>query len=465
MILDPREVQAISGVVRGKLVIGLLVLSHGAALWLGMQRHAVVADASAADAEKQTTASSPAPVDEAAELGAKLRGYAERGAARDKEEAAAKEEQPDEDALLEEARARLAADPGADLEAIVLAGTANPNAEIPMETYAAFGVWLDRDPLAAVRWFGKFMKGGRRGSFGDELGNYFLRSGFGRLGEMLEVAGSGRDEVMRSVQFVLEVRGDRDEVMSAAGLMKSAAERVDLLGNVMASPQQLAGNLAAIRASFSDADATLFLSKIWDKAGALALLDEVRAAGFPAKAVQLFEEAAKAGAGKEGHRALEDDLIWSGPNDSQSKAEEELWQGQIGPQEFYERIKAGAASGTSEAQVLQQVFDQMMRVDPRAGVAWAQQAVPDWGGLFTAHVMSKSEALVPEMRLTIAAQAWRDGVPEENDGEAVEMLIHGYESMARDDPETWHDMIAKLPAGPLRDFVEKVEEAKEEGGR
>ncbi len=445
--------------VRGKLLIGLLVLSHGAALWLGMQRHAVVAEASAADAGKQATASPPVTMDEAAELRAKLHGYAERGAAREKEEAAAKEEEPSEDALLEQARARLAADPGADLEAIILAGIANPNAEIPVEAYAAFGVWLDRDPMAAARWFGKYMKDGRRGNFGDVLGNYFLRAGFGRLGEMLEVAGNGREELMRSAQFVLEVRGDRDEVMRAAGLMKSAAERMDLLTSVMAAPGKLAGSLAAIRAGFGDADATLFLSKIWGEPGALALLDEVRAAGFPPEAVRLFEKAAQEVASSEGPGAARDNVAWL-DSDEESQAEKELWQGQLGPQEFYERMKAGAAPGTSEAQLRQQVFDKMMNVDALAGVAWAQQAMSDWGSLFTAHVMSKSETLVPEMRLTIAAQAWRDGLPEENDGEAVAQLMQSFGSMAEDDPGTWQDMLGKLPAGPLREFLEKQEDGR-----
>ena len=422
-------------------------------MWLGTQRQAVTSS-SAGDAANQASASSSPQDDDAPELSAKLRGYVERGAAREQAEETRAQAEPTEESRINVAAALLAADPNSDVAAMVLAATANPDADLLPETYAAFSVWLDRDPMAAIRWFGKYAKDHSGRDFGEELTRHFNRTGFGQLAEMMQASGIGRDVVLHSVFAALDERASRDEVMQVASLLKSPAERIALLSNVMSSPEQLAGSLSAIRASFSDADATLFLSKLWDDRGALALLDEVRAAGFPPDAVNRFEESARKAASLTGPGATRDnDLLWS-EADSGSDAEVELWQGRIGPEEFFERIKGAAAAGTTDAQLLQMVFDQMMHVDPQAGVAWAQQTVPDWSSLFTAHVSTKSSpVLEPEIGILIAAQAWRDGLPE--DGVTVMNLLNGHWNTATDDPEAWQDLIGKLPSGPLREFLEK----------
>ncbi|WP_265594293.1 hypothetical protein [Haloferula sp. BvORR071] len=406
--------------------------------------------------------SSSAPADEAAELLAKLRGYAERGAARDQKEAA--ETGPDEETRLAEIRARLTADPNSDVVAMVLAGTANPNAEIPLESYAAFGVWLDRDPLAAIRWFGKFAKDQARGKFDEELWHHFTRSGFGQLEEMMAAAGIGRDAMMGSIHAALEDRKDRDELLRVAAMLKSGSERVDLFNSIMGSPEELAGNLAAIRTSLGDADAILFLSKIWDSKGALDLLGELHATGFPPDIVERFETEAKKAAAKESKSAAGgDDIVWTDP-DGQSEADTELWQGSIGPQEYYERLKDAAGPDVSDASLLQMVFSQMMQVDPRAGMAWAQKSVPDWGTAFTTYMTAKPDSVpVPEMLATIAAQAWADGLPQDRTG--LNKIESSFAGIYRDDPEAWRDAVGKLPAGPLRQALEQsaVGEDEEDG--
>jgi hypothetical protein len=266
--------------MRRTVCIVALVASHGAALWLGKASppSGVVSEVplGAVPAPKQT-----------GNLAAFLRG--EEGGGRAEEEA---EAAPGEGELVAAARAAIPAD--ADVAAMVKAGAADPDLELPPEILAAFGLWMDRDPVAALRWFAGWPgDGASTPGLVEEVGRHLGEGGAEHLALYLKEVPALRDFLIDEVELIAD-RAEPEFTLRLAATLGSATDRLEVLSNCFGfgSLDRMKGHLAEIRRLLDDGAASEFLGTIGRVAGDdPELVSELERAGFPAYAIgQLLAE-------------------------------------------------------------------------------------------------------------------------------------------------------------------------------
>jgi hypothetical protein len=256
------------------------VASHGAALWLGK-----TSPGSGVGSEA-VSASVPAPK-QAGKLAAFLRGAAAGDRTAEETDAA-----PDEGALVAAARAAIPAE--ADVAAMVKAGAADPDLELSPETLAAFGLWVDRDPVAALRWFAGWPGDGASTSeLVAEVGRHLEEGGAEHLDLYLKEAPALRELLIDEVESIADA-AEPDFTLRLAATLGSATDRLEVLSNRFGfgGPDRMKGHLVEIRRLLDEGAASEFLGTIGRMPGDdPELVSEMERAGFPAYAIgQLLAE-------------------------------------------------------------------------------------------------------------------------------------------------------------------------------
>ena len=447
--------------MRAGWVILLLVASHGAALWLGAQRHGD------APVEKKEISS---PV-VAADGRAQFKDLLERAAARDDDDGLDFEER------IQAARERMPAD--ADLLAILEAGTIDPGANFTPETVAALGVWFDRDAMAALHWLARFYEENEGSEFDTEITRYFSRGGIDQLRRFIDAEPGIREYLIaRAVEMLAEGEdeGKGGRILKVAGTLAAGADRVELLTGAFQDPDQLEGNLAAISAMLDRSGAVAFLNEYGNRRFT-SLLDEVRAAGFPEAAVRRFEEAChdepKGKLGRNNVKMLpaltNADFIGSGSgtgssilpplplptDDHAEELAEELaeWRqrvamGRSTPAEFFAYLKSTKPAGPGgERDLVRTVLEAGLDSDPLGTVAWLRETGAGWREELMRYHLG---FLPPEMMARLAVD-----FPEED--ELAEEFRSGvqrdYRRWLAADREACWQSIEALPPGPMKELL------------
>jgi len=464
------------------LIATLLAASHGTALWLGSRRQV---EAPLAPGQGRAKTEAPAP---------DLPALIERGRAL----AAGEDAEGEQDfaASVQAAKGKLPAH--ADLRAILEKGIADPHADFSPETIAAFGVWLERDPTAAVHWFAGFYREYGESEFDEELRCHFQRSGLASLQAWIDAAPQIRSCLIRCAAGSF---GEEDggRVLQAAASLKSPADRVALLGEAFGSVA-VAGQLASIRALLDRSGACEFLYAIASHRNA-GLLEEVRSAGFPEIAVRRFEEAVqRESAGKLGRNNI--DAILTNPNRMGQDAAitrtnadfigtvaggsfpvvpspQEVLRNTFGSPEFVSEVEtrqellaegrltvvdfaawlesAAPQHPERERELLALVAKTSLREDPRATFDYLQKVNPEgWEEIVA--TQTAWDDLPPELLTELARQ-----VPESDPpGPVHSGLVGSCEEWYQKDPQACMAAVDAFPSGPLKDRL--LEIGKEEGG-
>lgn len=462
--------------MRGKLVIGLLVLSHGVALWLGMHRHAV-----APPAVGQGQAKTTAPASSLASLVEKGRALA----AGDESE----DDKPDFQTLVDAARGKFPAN--ADLRVILEKGVESPYADFSAEIVAAFGTWLERDPAASLHWFSGFHREYGYSEFDEELKSHFQRAGAGSLQAWIAAEPQIRSCLIESAAGSFgEQEGGR--ALQVAASLTSASDRAEFLKDAFGKIP-MAGQLSSIRALLDRDGALEFLDCIAEDGENAGLLAEVHSAGFPEVALRRFEEeVSKEPEGKIGRNNI--DAVLKNPNrigPGQTRTNADLigtLAGEPGdcpppvpgdlPDFSYEMMSrcdlleegmisvGGFASWLESAlppqadrqhEMLAKLAEVGLSNDPRGTLDYLQQADPEgWAEIVVTH--AEWDKLPPELLAELARQ-----IPETDPtGPVHARLLRSYNEWYGKDPQACMAAVQAYPSGPLKDRLFKIGAKEEE---
>ncbi|WP_367874554.1 hypothetical protein [Luteolibacter sp. Populi] len=458
------------------IIVMLLAASHGAALWLGAAQRVPVTAGEAAKAAGKADGG-----------GLTLQALIEGSRQPEK----AGEEEEDFDLRVQKAKDKIPAD--ADLGALVRAGTVDMEAAMSPETVAAFGLWLDGDPVAALRFGGKFYRDHDYSEFDEELKRYLERGGLPKLHELMEAVPLAREQLINTASAALEDLS-RAEALQVAGRLKSPTDRLELLKSVMDNGEDVKGNLSQIRGLLDKSGAAAFLQMLESDSEATGLLDEVRAAGFPEAALKSFEASIR--------EREEEDSDSIGINrgnidaipgflrgrtnsdfievlqipgipinrnnidailDGRGAARESLvgiaipenevvfaaaTQGRMGSQEIYAALKANNSNGQAgERDMVRIALDLGIRKDPAATLEWLRGTGGDWQSLLAEVIPDKRRDIAPEVLAELVTDAWKGGSPPE---ETLDRLSHSYARWFEADGDACSASIRKLGDGALK---------------
>lgn len=267
-------------VVRRLLIILLLVTSHGFALWWGSRTPRNGSDdTSAALAE--------AAADKGPELRRILSEFrADRAAVERKEE----EDKKTLAARIEQARSLIrSGDDAAGMVREAIRRAEKPDAEV----LAAFGLWLEHDPAAALREIQDQMTTGHW-QYREEIARHFGRQGLAKLQELLDVAPKSKRILLISAYESLPENGGVELALEAAAGLRRQRDRLELL-NYGSTAEKMRGHLGQAAGLFDKAGAVAFLGglQLGPQTDLAALQEEARNAGFPPEALAALDRAAK----------------------------------------------------------------------------------------------------------------------------------------------------------------------------
>lgn len=205
----------------------------------------------------------------------------------------------DEGELVAAARAAIPA--AADVAAMVKAGAADPDLELSPETLAAFGLWVDREPVAALRWFAGWPGDGASTSgLVDEIGRHLEEGGVEHLALYLKEAPALRDLLIDEVESIADA-AEPEFTLRLVASLDSMPDRLQCLKNRFGfgSPDRMKGHLAEIRRLLDDGAASEILGSFGRRAGDdTELTSELERAGFPAYAIGQFLAEREGGSGQ-----------------------------------------------------------------------------------------------------------------------------------------------------------------------
>ena len=275
-----------------------LVLSHAGAWWLGEVSRGSSGRSSAA-ANGNGSAKPAADADpawwtpEAFAQRGKERNKALRAAAHAAELAA--EQEPEWSEQVDAAERKLLAsgrDPAAILKELSSSKEAQELAGIDFnaEHSAAFRLWIARDPAAALAWAGPIERDHGGDDFAEELKRWIGSGGHLKVGEYLDRFPLIADNLFNAAEHMAVERGPAFTLELAAKLT-DPEERTTILHDGFDEIEKFSGHLAQLRGLMNDLEATYFLMGHLTNFGRIEpeLLEEIRQAGFPAKALAKFE--------------------------------------------------------------------------------------------------------------------------------------------------------------------------------
>lgn len=482
--LDPRQGPAIPVPVRRIVIVLLLLASHAGVLLLGLQEQAGTSAGTAAPPASQQAV---APERESYGVAELLR----KAEARQKKE---------EDEYSDEAMAKRAAEvaaamakipEGADLAAMVKAGTTGQE-EVSAQTVAAFGLWIDRDAVAALRWFGTWDPGYATSDFDEELKRHLQAGGLAMVDHYLKEVPLSRACLFYEIDNMAADRGNDFAVEVAAGL-SDPDDRLELLNTVFDETEELKGNLAKIRSLLPDPEANALVKQLEENDAYTGMAEELRSAGFPAETLARLDarHAAQEEAEREyAEREKDEDDEKEPPRDmaerirvevadwrpdrfiySDTEFREmvpdfsqwctELQEGRVQPQEVIARLQAAIPGSEALGDplrliVLEKTFD----ANPRQGLEWLRTAGGDWKASFNYLVGSAGLSMPPELLESVVRDAYAgEEVPTRLEDE----LVRTYTRWAQNDPEGCEKAMRKMPEGSLREKLAAALEGKDTG--
>lgn len=236
---------------------------------------------------------------------------ARRGAERE-EEPAGDENEPEWEEQVAAARRKFP--PGGDPAAILakaIAGLKDEGDDLTAEQTAAFGIWLDRDPAAAFAWLGPSSRDFFLTELGDEVHRWLAGGGYQHLNEYLDRFPLATDSLISAAQELVEERG-LAFALNLAGTLQDPGERTNLIYQSISEVEDLSGHVAALRSCLNPVQAGSFLENDLVDFGLPppALLEEIRKAGFPEKALATYEEWIREKQEKGDEGEVRDERLW-----------------------------------------------------------------------------------------------------------------------------------------------------------
>jgi hypothetical protein len=481
--------------MRLPLIVALLVVSHGAVMWLGSSRNSGAASSSPASAPGKAE-SSGLSLDALVQTGRRISASRE-----------AKDETADIETEVGHARSKFAAD--ADFRAILEAGIVSPW-DVPPEMRAALEAWLDRDPLVALGWISDFRREYRSNGANDAVVAYFRRGGVSRLQEFIGKEPRIREYLVECAADSFE-KGDEDRALQVAATLTRVSDRRELLKGGFSSGM-LAGHLESIRRLLDDKEADKFLDSIAGYSHE-ELLEEVKQAGFPQEAVLRFErEILEGPPTKMGRNNI--DAILNNPNrvdtgatwdsilhtnsdfigvlpelpsavgstglgtfglgqdpspDGQvmigpdllaeiQRRSELLRQGRLSPAELASWLKEVGPGGPElDRRIARIIRNAGLFSDPEATLSWLKESRPDWRELM--NEANDWRSLPPELLAGLAGD-YPEGTEESSSFHPA--LIASFDKWLESDPEACREAIGRMPEGPLKESLLNPGKTEEE---
>lgn len=443
--------------MRKVLLPVLLIASHGIALWLGSQR---VGNGSAGAAAPSAALPVSAGI---AEL---QRRSAQRQAAYANE--------PPFRAGVEAARLNIS--PTADVAALVKAGAGDyREGDVPDEVLAAYGIWMDRDPLAALRWLMEWDREGVTWSFGIEIIEHLKRAGPTKLGEYMRAAPGCRKQVLNMALWDLldeSAPATRTDIVLG---MPRLEDRLEWLTTQSASAESYQGQIARIRETLGHHGSAMFLWHLSETFLTDSQLAEIRSAGFSAAALADCEER------QEKNRRWREEMKHFAAGDEPSRHEplqlvaspiqssNIIWErfpefkdwcrdaaeGRLTPDEIVSRVEPHLAPSTGlQERVRDIVRIQIFHSNPRLALEWIQASGGDVRGKIIEALQHSGDSVAGEVRAEIAAQVFTDDLP----ADVAEGLVGFYRDWQRSDAAACIAAINRLPEGPLKARLQAIAE-------
>ncbi|WP_035613492.1 hypothetical protein [Haloferula sp. BvORR071] len=279
-------------------IAGALLVSHGVASWLGKSwpREDEMAGRNTA------AAAAAGSVNSSASMPMTLAGLQERV----RQRAAEKQAAADELALhpwreqVAAARAKIPA--GADLAALVKKGMEEARRLAPVgtdlqswleadgwdmvplsaETCAAYALWLEQDPAAALRWFELNDHGSSTIRVRDEM-KLWVQEG-GRYRDLARLVAEYPQAAGALRQFAGEAAAQEGPqvLLDLAAGMSRFEDRVVLVYELLDRKKPVAGQIAGMLAVLQEGQgARILLESLSSRADFAENLEEIRTAGFP----------------------------------------------------------------------------------------------------------------------------------------------------------------------------------------
>lgn len=364
-----------------------LLLSHAGMAWLGKS----AAGAARESAPSPQGATGPGESNTNPWTVSALRG---RIAERERKQAAkaAEDEKHPEPTWLEEIEAARAAMPaGTDFAALLakaLEAMPPDGNDFSAEAVAAFGLWLERDPTAAMAWMGLTGRDRTMYDFDSELERWMKAGADRQLDDYLKRFPLATMLLMEAAGEVAEDRGP-DYALELAATLTNAQARNEFLDSALDS-DHFAGRLAKLRALMNDTRAGEFLTGEVRYMGLPApdFLAEIRAAGFPPAALQEYEQwlanRTEEDAAEQAAAPTPEELAQRVREGSYSALVEALpdlreWctavdEGRLTPEELLSRAReAWPQAATAESRVRSFVATETMAADPVGTMRWLRE--------------------------------------------------------------------------------------------
>lgn len=440
--------------MRRLIFVLLLLASHGLVIWAGVKSR---------ESEKAALASPLAPKasdEEKVELSQFMGPEKPESLS---EESAAPTWQERYDAALKS----IPSD--ADVAAMVKAGVPDKLAIVSPETSAAFAIWMERDDVAALRWFTDVYGRDGVGFFGEGFRAYLASHPVADLNRLLVTVPDARNVLVDAATSVARDRGI-DAVVKLAASLSDSYDRSSVLIFGTSSMDGLGPHLAAIRGCLDGQGMRQFLSNLGNRENSEELRDAVEAAGFSDEALRVFDEvlAKKAedqrrqslgmiGLLQEGGLADQNKLAQFEQNLAQAVPDFAGWckdfaDSRLSADEVMARLKDGipGSEGTDDA-MREFLFCKLYPMNPEGALGWLREHHGDWQGMMRRGAIS-SFCTVEKLQRVADSMS-----PEDLQASGLEQdLMYRYGKWYQRDPEHCVAAVERLPESHLKKRVRDI---------
>ena len=393
--------------------------------------------------------------------------------------------------LEQVAAARAAMPAGTDyaalLDKVLAALPPGDDAEFGAEGVAAFGLWLDRDPAAALTWAGRTNRDHWMGFFSCEVERWLAAGAHSQVQDYLDRFPLAQHLLLQAAEEITEDRGP-DFALDLAARLTNPKQRYEFLDSALAS-DELAGRLVKFRALLNDLQAREFLLQDIRYMGAPSaeFLAEIRAAGFPPSALEKYEEWVETSGAQKDENPVPDHSpetiareLKEGSIEGLTYAVPQFWdwrkmvgEGRMTPQEMLDRMReAWPPAAGVEPQIRALIFPELMPIDPVETLRWLRESGGDeeWrtamSGHFAGLTAEQMAAVLADLPPGAELTEWERGSLGRELGQWLRTDPDGYaaarERMAGDDrQQAFAAMMDRLAAAKAQ---ESDDDAKGEGG-
>ncbi|WP_035605930.1 hypothetical protein [Haloferula sp. BvORR071] len=380
---------------------------------------------------------------------------------------------------VEAARKAIPAD--ADVVAIVKAELPDPRTAEDMARQgqefarktAAFGLWMEKDPVAALRW----MTGNANWSVDEGVRKYLEGKELTEVNRLVREVPEAAGTVVKAATALALEKGQAEVIQLAAAIGDSGNAFKVLNGAVGFTPE-LPAQLPAIRKLLDERGAQEFLLRFGRMGDITGLAEAAAAAGFSEEAVQRMEgEYAKVVDYREKKKADEAltmaDRIRAGnagpppmtfdredPRLMKEAPEFESWckdfaDERLDGTEVMAKFREALGNPDGiDRPMHEYLFKKIYPMNPAAAIDWLKQEEADWQGMVkdAAPGVSQSDMDMQKIKPEAYWNATESLSPEEQEATGMSRrLMEIYKVWHKEDPEDCLRSVERLPAGPLKD--------------